>query len=69
MLVGDISSRNSPTVMSQPQSSEISTPDKSQCPDNGENFTYFVLLTNIDKQLDMNYDCQNIIYTEIFVYR
>lgn len=36
MLVGgDMSSRNSPTMMSQPQSSEMSTPEKSQCPDNG----------------------------------
>lgn len=39
MLVGDISNRNSPSVMSQPQSSEqlstLSTPEKSQCPDTG----------------------------------
>ncbi|XP_026729265.1 uncharacterized protein LOC113494928 isoform X2 [Trichoplusia ni] len=40
MLVGDISNRNSPSVMSQPQSSEVSTlstPEKSQCPDTGNN--------------------------------
>ena len=30
-----MSSRNSPTLLSQPQSSEMSTPEKSQCPDNG----------------------------------
>lgn len=35
MLVGDISSRNSPTVIAQPHSSEMSTPEKSQCPDTG----------------------------------
>lgn len=35
ILVGDLSSRNSPSVMSQPQSSEMSTPEKSQCPENG----------------------------------
>ncbi|CAH0749698.1 unnamed protein product [Diatraea saccharalis] len=37
MLVGDISSRSSPSVMPQPQSSEMSTPEKSQCPDNVSN--------------------------------
>lgn len=37
ILVGDLSSRNSPSVMSQPQSSEMSTPEKSQCPENGMN--------------------------------
>ena len=40
MLVGgDMSSRNSPTMMSQPQSSEMSTtPEKPQCPDNNGMF-------------------------------
>lgn len=36
MLVGDINSRSSPNVMSQSQSSEMSTPEKVQCPDNGK---------------------------------
>lgn len=47
MLVGDISNRNSPSVMSRPQSSEMSTPEKSQCPDNGMYFE----LTNVNKYL------------------
>ncbi|XP_047986051.1 LOW QUALITY PROTEIN: uncharacterized protein LOC125226181 [Leguminivora glycinivorella] len=33
MLVGDISSRSSPSVSLQPQSSEMSTPEKSSCPE------------------------------------
>lgn len=35
MLVGDISSRSSPTALSQPHSSEMSTPEKGPCPENG----------------------------------
>ncbi|RVE49476.1 hypothetical protein evm_005907 [Chilo suppressalis] len=37
MLVGDLSSRSSPSVMPQQQSSEMSTPEKSSCPDNVSN--------------------------------
>ncbi|XP_063379205.1 uncharacterized protein LOC134666031 isoform X1 [Cydia fagiglandana] len=33
MLVGDMSSRSSPNVSLQPQSSEMSTPEKSSCPE------------------------------------
>lgn len=40
MLVGDISSRSSPNVMAQAQSSEMSTPEKSQCPENGMSTLY-----------------------------
>ncbi|XP_014363724.2 uncharacterized protein LOC106715044 isoform X1 [Papilio machaon] len=34
MLVGDMSSRTSPSALPQPQNSAMSTPEKSQCPDN-----------------------------------
>ncbi|KAL4706533.1 hypothetical protein ACJJTC_015731 [Scirpophaga incertulas] len=37
ILIGDMSSRSSPNVMSQAQSSEMSTPEKSQCPENLSN--------------------------------
>lgn len=37
MLLGDMSGGTSPTVISQPQSSEMSTPEKSQCPDVSNN--------------------------------
>lgn len=36
MLVGDISSRSSPNALSQPRSSEMSTPEKGPCPENGK---------------------------------
>lgn len=36
MLIGDINRRGSPSSLSQPQNSEMSTPEKNQCPDNGK---------------------------------
>ncbi|XP_063820895.1 uncharacterized protein LOC135071072 isoform X2 [Ostrinia nubilalis] len=35
MLIGDLSSRSSPNVLPTPQSSDMSTPEKSMCPENG----------------------------------
>lgn len=43
MLVGDISSRSSPSTLSHPQSSDMSTPEKSLGPENGM-FHYWYLL-------------------------
>lgn len=48
ILVGDLSSRNSPSVMSQPQSSEMSTPEKSQCPENGKNSLPYNIITCVN---------------------
>ena len=35
MLVREINSRNSPSVLPQAPNSEISTPEKGPCPENG----------------------------------
>lgn len=43
MLLGDISSTSSPNVMSQTQSSEMSTPEKSNSNDHGK-YTKWILL-------------------------
>lgn len=52
MLVGDMSSRTSPSALPQAQNSAMSTPEKIQCPDNGK-ITYLRLYICLVVALDL----------------